>query len=376
MKNGDIVRSLLAWFARNARALPWRRTRDPYAIWVSEVMLQQTQVKTVLPYWQRWMQALPNLEALAGARPQTLHKLWEGLGYYARVRNLQRAALIIRERHDGRFPRDFDQVMALPGIGRYTAGAICSIAFNQPKPILDGNVMRVLARLYGIPGNPRARATNARLWQLAEALVLMAAEAGSRALTSRHASRFARRLSRPCSQFNQSLMELGAVICTPRRPRCPECPAARGCIAYAEGRVDQLPALGPRARATPRRFVAFVVGRGNRYLVRQRPAEGVNAHLWEFPNIELAPVDSGLERAARQALGVRPARLEPLATINHSITRYRVTLEAYRVAVARAGRVTMAGGRWLSRSRLRQLAFASAHKQILRRLRAPSCRSR
>jgi len=375
MKNGDIVRNLLAWFARNARVLPWRRTRDPYAIWVSEVMLQQTQVKTVLPYWRRWMRTLPNLEALAGARPQKLHKLWEGLGYYTRVRNLQRAALIIRERHGGRFPRDFDQVLALPGIGRYTAGAICSIAFDQPKPILDGNVMRVLTRLYGIPGNPRARATNARLWQLAEALVRQAAEAGARGLISLHASRLARRVSRPCSRLNQSLMELGAVICTPRLPRCPECPVARCCIAYAQGRVDQLPALGPRARVTPRRFVAFVVTRGDRYLVRQRPAGGVNAHLWEFPNIELAPADSDLERAARQVLGVRPARLEPLATINHSITRYRITLEAYRVAVIRAGRVTTAGGRWLSRSRLRQLALASAHKQILRCLRALTCRS-
>ena len=140
--------------------------------------------------------------------------------------------------------------------------------------------------------------------------------------------------------------------------------------------MDQLPALGPRARVTRRRFVAFVVGRGDRYLVRQRPAKGVNAHLWEFPNIELAPADSDLERAARQALGVRPARLEPLATINHSITRYRITLQAYRVAVTRASRATTAGGRWLSRSRLRQLAFASAHKQILRRLRAPSFRYR
>ena len=176
MKHRDIVHRLLAWFAQNARPLPWRRTHDPYAIWVSEIMLQQTQVKTVLPYWERWMRALPNLAALAKAKPHTLHKLWEGLGYYTRVRNLQRAAQLIMAQHGGRFPHDFEDVLALPGIGRYTAGAICSIAFNQPQPILDGNVIRVLTRLFGIAGNPRERKTNARLWQLAEDLVLQAAE--------------------------------------------------------------------------------------------------------------------------------------------------------------------------------------------------------
>src|ERR1035437_7520592 len=147
MKHRDIVPRLLAWFAQNARDLPWRRTRDPYAIWVSEVMLQQTQVKTVLPYWERWMRALPNLATLAKAKPHTLHKLWEGLGYYTRVRNLQRAARLIVEQHGGRFPNDFDALLALPGIGPYTAGAVCSIAFDQPQPILDGNVIRVLTRL-------------------------------------------------------------------------------------------------------------------------------------------------------------------------------------------------------------------------------------
>ncbi len=179
MSRKDIARDLLAWFLRNARDLPWRRTSDPYAIWVSEIMLQQTQVKTVMPYWKRWMRALPNLSALARAKPERLHKLWEGLGYYTRVRNLQRAAQCIREEHDGKFPRDFDDVLALPGVGPYTAGAICSIAFNQPKPILDGNVIRVLARLYGIAGNPRERKTNSRLWRIAEELVLQAAETGT-----------------------------------------------------------------------------------------------------------------------------------------------------------------------------------------------------
>jgi A/G-specific adenine glycosylase len=412
MKDSNIVQRLLSWFAQNARALPWRRTHDPYAIWVSEVMLQQTQVSTVLPYWERWMRALPTLEALAKAKPQKLHKLWEGLGYYTRVRNLQRAAQIIRSQHGGQFPHDFGEVLALPGIGRYTAGAICSIAFNQPKPILDGNVIRVLTRLYGIAGNPRMRKTNARLWQLAAELVVRAARtkevnvsrtagvrpssgaagaAPGRTLGNSQTLLFADvaapedgrtptqppptvvRASRAqtqgvCSQFNQSLMELGALICTPRQPRCAECPVAKCCVAYQQNRVDQLPALSPRVPATSRRFVAFVVQQMGCFLVRQRPADVVNAHLWEFPNLELAPGDSDLKGAARSALGMRPEKIEALATFKHSITRYRITLEAYRVTARRGATISAAKGRWLGPRQLYQLAFASAHKRILRRL--------
>jgi len=354
MKHRNIVPRLLAWFARNARDLPWRRTRDPYAIWVSEIMLQQTQVQTVLPYWERWMRALPNLAALAKAKPARLHKLWEGLGYYTRVRNLQRAARLIRAQHRGRFPRDFEAVLALPGVGRYTAGAVCSIAFNQPKPILDGNVVRVLTRCYGIAGDPRDRRVNERLWQLAEELVLRAAENRGRA--------------RACAQLNESLMELGALVCTPRQPQCDRCPIVKECVAFQQGRVHQLPRRRRPVRATPRRFVAFVAQNGSRFLVSQRPAGGVNAHLWEFPNLELAPEDTDLTRAARRALGVRVTTLEPLGTIRHSITRYRITLEGYRVMSRPADGIPATNGRWLGLGRLRQLAFTSAHKQLLERI--------
>jgi A/G-specific adenine glycosylase len=369
MRQRDFVPRLLAWFAQNARPLPWRRTRDPYAIWVSEIMLQQTQVKTVLPYWERWMRALPSVAALAGAKPQALHKLWEGLGYYTRVRNLQRAAQLIRAQHGGSFPCDFDDVLALPGIGRYTAGAICSIAFNQPRPVLDGNVIRVLTRWHGIAGNPCKGRVNARLWQLAEQLVHRAAEIGAPASPSSHAPRTAQHAPRSCSDLNQALMELGAVICTPRNPRCGECPIARHCVAYEQDQVHEFPGHARRRRATPRRFVAFVAQKGRCYLVRQRPAGVVNAHLWEFPNLELAMEDGDLKRAARSVLGVRPEALEPLATLKHAITRYRITLEVYRVTHRRVARIPAAQGRWLSPSQLNQLAFTSAHKQILRRLR-------
>lgn len=175
MNRDKLVLSLLAWFAENARPLPWRATSDPYAVWVSEIMLQQTQVKTVVPYWERWMRALPDIRALARAKPERLHKLWEGLGYYTRVRNMHQAAQLILERHSGKFPTLFEDILELPGIGRYTAGAISSIAFHQPRPILDGNVIRVLTRLFGIAGDPRERSTNATLWRLSEELVHRAA---------------------------------------------------------------------------------------------------------------------------------------------------------------------------------------------------------
>jgi A/G-specific adenine glycosylase len=384
-----IVRALLAWFAGNARDLPWRRTRDPYAIWVSEIMLQQTQVMTVVPYWERWMRELPDISALAGASPERLHKLWEGLGYYTRVRNLQEAARLVMEKYDGEFPRHHAQILELPGIGLYTAGAICSIAFNQPKPILDGNAVRVLSRVFGIAGDTRKANTRTRLWRIAEELVLCAVRQSPRP-------------NRPASAFNQALMELGARVCTPRQTKCVICPIANECVAYREDRVQDLPRLGPRVRATPRHFVAFVLQQRGRFLVRQRPAGVVNGHLWEFPNVELAlrdpdanhgsrrvrssrfrapspsnslkaglqtePSSERLRQAARRVLGWTPRALEPLCTIRHSITRYRMTLQAYRVMGSFVLGSTPAQTRWVTPNQLRHLAFPSAHKRILRRL--------
>jgi A/G-specific adenine glycosylase len=408
---------LLDWFSQNARDLPWRRTRDPYAIWVSEIMLQQTQVKTVIPYWERWMRELPTIHVAANASPDKIHKLWEGLGYYTRVRNLQKAARQIVEKHDGKFPDNFDDVLALPGIGRYTAGAICSIAFNQPTPILDGNVIRVLTRVFGIAKNPREKKTNAQLWRLAEELVVHASANNSRTRTrtkdeDEERSACSHFILRP-SYFNQSLMELGALICTPRQPQCPVCPVKKLCVAFQENRVAELPNLGRRTAATARRFVAFVVERGGKFLVRQRPAGVVNAHLWEFPNVEIAPnqrsspakrdesahyscknsqsrltsaatvqePDLEIIRAAK-SLGIEPPTLQPLCTVKHSITRYRITLEAWRVSFGgsssakpknfKMGRrgtpPSEADNVWFPLSKLNSLAFTAAHKKILTHL--------
>lgn len=370
---------MLDWFAANARDLPWRRTRDPYAIWVSEIMLQQTQVKTVLPYWKRWMRELPTIECVTKASSAKIHKLWEGLGYYTRVRNLQKAAKLIAERHGGKFPDNFDDVLALPGVGRYTAGAICSIAFNQPTPILDGNVLRVLTRIFGIEENPREKETNARLWTLAEELV-------------------GRAVPRPpwlgedtapyrCSHLNQSLMELGERVCTPRKPQCPICPVNNNCVAFKEGLVEELPNLGKRKTTTARRFFAFVVESNGRFLVRQRPADVLNAHLWEFPNVEINRAQPGAKDVFKSQFGFAPSELSPLTIVKHSITRYRITLEAFcirlegtshtiphserakpRTRGVRPSESLSRIGLWKSPAQMRRLACTAAHRKVLHAL--------
>ncbi len=360
-----LVPLLQDWFATNARDLPWRRTHDPYAIHVSEIMLQQTQVKTVIPFWERWLRELPTIESTANASSDKLHKLWEGLGYYTRVRNLQKAAQMIVAQHGGAFPNQFHDVLALPGIGRYTAGAICSIAFNQPAPILDGNVMRVLTRIFGIAENPKDKTTNAKLWQLAEELV-------------HHASRVTHHEADGCSSLNQSLMELGALVCTPRNAQCLICPVKSLCVAFNSGRVEELPNLGQREKSTARRFVAFVAERDGKFLVRQRPAGVVNAHLWEFPNLEVeaatgkppvtGPHSEAITAAAKQVLGFTAKDISPLITVKHSITRYRITLEAFKVTPGgvRHAKNTPAGSAgWKTPAQLHQLAFTSAHRKIL-----------
>ena len=362
-KSNRLVPLLLDWFAANARNLPWRHTRDPYAIWISEIMLQQTQVKTVIPFWERWLRELPTIESAAKAPSEKIHKLWEGLGYYTRVRNLQKAAQQIVEKHGGKFPETFDDVLALPGIGRYTAGAICSIAFNQPTPILDGNVIRVFSRIFGIGENPKEKKTNARLWQLAAELVSDAESQGSQSKKNPVFAAFAPlREDNSCSFLNQSLMELGALICTPRNPQCLICPVKKLCAAFKENRTEELPNLGKREAATARTFFAFVIERDGKFLVRQRPGGMVNAHLWEFPNFET----NGEKKDAREifdsAFDFKAAEFQPLRTIKHSITRYRMTLEAFHVRL-KISQKKLAGV-WLSPEEFDSLAFSSAHKKL------------
>lgn len=359
-----IARRLLAWFSTNARDLPWRRTLDPYAIWVSEIMLQQTQVKTVIPYYECWMKELPDITRLAAASADRLHKLWEGLGYYTRVRNLQKAAQVVVAQRGRSFPTDFDAILALPGVGRYTAGAISSIAFNQPKPIVDGNVIRVLARLFAIRGNPKDKRVNERFWSLATGLV----ESTHRMKPMLLPTSSPLRLAGNCSALNQALMELGATVCTPANPRCAECPLRLQCSALKAESVGHFPENRKRAATTARRFVAFVIRRGDQVLVRQRPAGVVNAQLWEFPNLEVALTGAAPAApavAAAKALGLRVADLQSLGVVRHSITRFRVTLEGF--AGHAPSRVPKNVGRFVPAKKLAGLAFASAHRRLLAR---------
>jgi A/G-specific adenine glycosylase len=354
-------------------------------------MLQQTQVKTVIPYWHRWMRQLPTIKAAANARSDKIHKLWEGLGYYTRVRNLQKAARQIMEKHGGKFPENFEDVLALPGIGRYTAGAICSIAFNQPVPVLDGNVIRLLTRIFGIGENPHEKKTNALLWRLAEELVAFAGGARLRRAQNSFAGDSATykrshgstescpTANTNCSHLNQSLMELGALVCTPRNPKCQICPVNKLCVAFRENRVEELPNLGRRIAATARHFVAFVVEQQGRFLVRQRPAGVVNAHLWEFPNLECVKGEADAKQIFKTIFSFKPPEIRPLCTLKHSITRYRITLETFRVQLGGRSSTTpkISGTRrarpseigvWLSPAKLDSLAFTGAHRKILRRL--------
>jgi A/G-specific adenine glycosylase len=356
-----VVGRLLAWFGENARDLPWRRTRDPYAVWISEIMLQQTQVKTVTAYWERWMRALPDARALARARPARTRKLWEGLGYYARARHAQAAARVMVEKHGGEFPKTYAEALALPGVGRSTAGAVCSIAYNQPAAILDGNVMRVLSRVFGVAGDPRGKPANGRLWGLAQELVKIA-DCG---LTS--ASSVEPRIAdckeaagRNCGRLNEALMELGALVCAPREPRCPVCPLRAWCFARRGNRVGEFPARKAPVRAARRRFVAFIVKQNGRFLARQRPAGGVNALLWEFPNVEIAP---GEKNPAAAAAPFVLTGTQPVCRVRHSITRYRILLEAHRAEWP--GAKEGAPGVWRTVAQLERLAFTSAHRKIL-----------
>lgn len=356
------VRQLLAWFGRHARDLPWRRTRDPYAIWVAEVMLQQTRVATVVPYWQRWMRALPTVRALARARPEQVLKLWEGLGYYSRARNLHRAAREIVRRHGGRIPHDGNGLRALPGVGRYTAGAIASIAFNQPAPVVDGNVIRVLTRAWGMRAPVSAAATRARLWALAETLV----QAAARTRSARAADAARARglwLAGNCAALNQGLMELGAVVCTPRNPRCEQCPWAGWCVARRKHQVGLIPVLRRRRRLVDRQALVLVAtGRGHVWL-RQRPAGSVNAGLWEFPVWEPRDGDVAALPSARPP-GLRADQLTRLATLRHTITHHRITLHVMRVEGGRLPRSVRRGCQRVPWSALERLAFSAAHRKI------------
>jgi A/G-specific adenine glycosylase len=345
-------RQLLAWYRASRRDLPWRRTRDPWAILVSELMLQQTRVDTVIPYYERFLARFPDAASLARAPQGDVLSLWAGLGYYGRARSLHRAAQQIVRDHAGALPADAGALRVLPGVGRYTAGAVASIAFGRPEPAVDGNVTRVLSRLRGIDGDVGDPAVIRRLWQEAEALACGPSP----------------------GEVNQGLMELGATVCAPRAPRCPACPWRRSCRAHRDGNAESLPVK--RRRSAPRdvEAVAGVIERRGRWLMVQRPPTGLLGGLWELPGGDCRPGEAparALARSLRERVGLSIRRAEASGEVMHAFTHLRLRLHVFRCGAA-PGRVTradFAAHRWLSPARIDALPLGGPTRKALALLR-------
>ena len=335
-------RRLLDWFRAEHRPLPWRESRDPYRVWISEAMLQQTRVEAVLDHYARFLARCPTVEDLAAASEDEVIALWSGLGYYSRARRLREAAQCIVERHGGEFPRTRAEARALPGVGPYTAGAVLSIAHGLPEPLVDGNVARVFARLFELDGDLASTRLQKELWALAGALV---PEEGA-------------------GDWNQALMELGATVCTPRSPRCEECPVARDCRALALDRVGELPRPKVRARPTEVRLELALAREGDAVLLEERPAGGRMAGLWEPPTreLDLAP---GVEGALFPGQFAAPDALRlgsSCGELRHSITRYRIRGE---VREARLVGELAPTWRWVSASELGEVGLTGMAKKVL-----------
>ncbi len=309
----SLRRKLLTWYSKHARDLPWRRSRDPYRVWVSEIMLQQTQVATVRDYFSRFVREFPNVRRLAAADEQQVLRLWEGLGYYRRARQLHTAARKIVIECGGRFPQSVGELRELPGIGRYTAGAIASIAFDQRTPILEANTVRLFSRLIAYRGNPLSTAGQRVLWQVAEDILPQ----------------------KNVAQFNQALMELGSLVCTPREPKCGECPLSGVCAANAAGMQHEIPRPKPRKTYTDVREAAVAVRRNGRVLMRQCAANERWAGLWDFPRFEIEAEGPlfAQEEIVTKVLSQTGVICSPgplWKTLRHGVTRFRITLDCYR----------------------------------------------
>lgn len=345
---GRLRGALLRWYRRERRDLPWRRTRDPYRIWISEAMLQQTRVETVIPYYERFLDHFPDVKALASADLETVLGAWQGLGYYSRARNLKRAAEHVVSCHGGALPDTSEGLRELPGVGRYTAGAVASIAFDRPEPIVDGNVARVLSRIHGLTDDPKSPAGQRRLWQEAARLVR----------------------GRAPGDLNQALMELGATVCTPRAPACPRCPVRAVCEARGRGDPEALPVGAKRPKPRDVTAVAAFVERRGRALAVRRLEGGLLGGLWDLPGGDLAAGErpaAGLHRTLREHVGLELEEARRLGQVSHVFSHRRLTLHVYRCRAA-AGRVRLAGfdaHRWLSAPGLASLPAGNVTRKAL-----------
>ena len=373
-----LAQQLLAWYGEHQRDLPWRRTRDPYRIIVAEFMLHQTRVSTVLPYYERFLRLFPDWAALGRATLDDVLKAWEGLGYYARARHLHQLAQYVWAEYQGQLPESAQALRALPGIGDYTVGAILSIAFGQDQPAIDGNVRRVLCRMFQITDDPTGTVGRQRLQEIATAL-LPPGQAGA---------------------FNQALMDLGATVCTPRRPACTLCPWGENCRARQLGIQESLPVRRPRKPLPHYDIAAGVIWHGDELLIAQRPPHGLLGGLWEFPGGKREPGESleeCVQREVREELGIAVQVGALLATVEHAYTHFRITLHAFhcqyvsgepqchpvgsspRSRQERGTEYQGANGgactawRWVTPQELERYAFPAANRKIIQMLLQGQC---
>jgi len=335
------VNKLLDWYDREKRDLPWRKSRDPYAIWVSEIMLQQTRVETVLSYWRRWLLALPDIKSLAEADPQTVLKLWEGLGYYSRACNLQKAARQIMDEHEGVFPSDYAHILKLPGIGPYTAGAIASIAFHQPVPAVDGNVLRVFSRLFALPEIDKKPVQK-----------VIRDKAAAFIPTKR------------TGDYTQALMELGALVCLPGTPDCDKCPLPAACQAFQQGRQLDWPIRQEKSKIKKVRRCLAVIKNEDCILMRQRPDNGLLASLWEFPGVDGGLKDDMAERFANE-YGIHLKIGKHLIDTKHVFTHLEWDMKVYWAELECPGELDgLNDFLWASFQDLDKLAIPTAFQKI------------
>ena len=341
---------LIKWYNKNKRELPWRKTKEPYKIWVSEVMLQQTQVETVLPYYKRLLQTFPNLKSLANAELSQVLKLWEGMGYYARARNLLKAAQIIVKEHQEKMPGNYDELIKIPGIGPYTAAAVASIAFNEDAPVVDGNVARVLSRVLKIKDPPNKNKSRF-------------ANAAKNLLPAGRAS-----------DFNQAMMELGALICSPQNPKCTNCPVSVFCKAYDEmADPSVLPVKTPKKETPHYDVVVGIIWDRGKIFIDQRAENGLLGGLWEFPGGKQEDgetLEECLEREIREELGIRVKVKKHFLTVKHAYTHFKITLHSYQCKFLQGTPKPKKAmdWKWVHPEDMTQYAFPKANKKVLEAL--------
>lgn len=342
----QLRRAMLRWFAKNARELPWRKSRDPYRVWVSEIMLQQTQVETVKPYFNRFIERFPTVAELADAEPSEVLRLWEGLGYYRRARQMHKAAQVVRDEHGGCFPTAFDDVLDLPGVGRYTAGAILSISLDQRQPILEGNTIRVYSRLLGYREDPRKASGQKLLWEFAESILP----------------------TKDVGLLNQAMMELGAKVCTPRNPSCEQCPVMSLCPTYRHGWQAEIPLTGKKIKYEDVHEAAVLVWKNRKLLLRQCGPDERWAGLWDFPRVKcdatLPKLKLANDLADLTGVDVELAAQQTLPKIKHAVTRFRITLHCLE-AQYKTGRLKRTQScKWVEPTALEDFPLSVTGRQL------------